>query len=102
MANDQQIANTILQQMGGAGRIMAMTGARQFLTSANSVQFKFKGSRKANCVRVTLDPTDTYTVEFHKVTKRGLEVKEVKALSGVYCDMLIELFESTTGLYLTM
>lgn len=97
-----ETANTILQQMGGMGRLVAMTGAHNFLALDNGVQFKFKGSRVANSCRVVLDPSDTYTVEFHKITKRGLEVKEVKSLSGVYCDMLVELFEGTTGLYLTI
>lgn len=96
-----EIANTILQQMGGANRIAAMTGA-QFLALDNGVQFRFKGSRIANSCRVILDPSDTYTVEFHKITKRGLNCKVVKSLSGVYCDMLTEIFESTTGLYLSL
>jgi hypothetical protein len=98
----QAVASTILRQMGGIQRIAMMTGAVQFVTMNDGVQFKFKGSRKANCVRVTLDPSDTYTVEFYRITKRGLDVKTVKTLTGCYCDMLKPLFEETTGLYLSL
>jgi hypothetical protein len=94
------IAKTILNQMGGINRISAMTGAFNFLEGKNEVRFKFKGSKKANHVRVQLDADDTYTVTFSKI--RGLKFAEVAKFSGIYNDGLIDLFERTTELYLSL
>ena len=58
---DATVANTILSQIGGTGRLVAMTGAKHFTYSDNSLSFQFKGSRKTNALRITLDPSDTYT-----------------------------------------
>ena len=76
---------------------IAMTGATIMETANGSgIVAKFKGSKAANCVRVTLDGGDTYSVEFLKI--RGTEIKEVSNTDGVYCDMLRPIFERTTGL----
>jgi len=91
-----------MQQLGGFNKVAAMTGAANFIDLGNGVSFKFKGCRKINCLRVVLDADDTYTVDFYKVNMRTFDVKEVKTLSGMYCDQLIPTFESTTGLYLSL
>jgi len=41
-------------------------------------------------------------VSFLKITKRGLDVREIKTVAGIYCDRLKPLFENTTGLYLSL
>ena len=100
----QGVAMTILKQMGGANKIMAMTGAKRFLTSPNSVTFKFSNRLrgKPNSVLVTLDPDDTYTVEFHRVGRGGLDVKTTGKHSGIYAESLRSLFERATGLTLRL
>lgn len=97
-----QVAKTILNQMGGAGRIMAMTGAKQFGAKQNGVCFRFsnRGAGKPNFVEVTLNSLDTYDVRFCRI--RGLDCKEVKTVSGIYSDMLRDVFESNTGLALSL
>jgi hypothetical protein len=97
-----EIASTILKQMGGSSRLNAMIGATGFLSikNGNGVSFRFKGSKIANYVEITLNSLDTYTVRFVKI--RGTEVKEVKTEPIVYCDGLKPLFERTTNLYLTL
>jgi len=69
-------AMEIIRQLGG-GHFIAMTGACQFvydhkLDYAN-VTFKFKGSRVANYCKITLDGSDTYVVEFLKITATALK-----------------------------
>lgn len=99
----QQIAETTLAQLGGHGRLRAMIGAEMFTHDEHgTLRFRFKGYRKANTLEVTLDPTDTYTMRFLKVTNYGLNAKEVKTYDGVYCDQLKEIFERETGLYLSL
>jgi len=95
------VAETILQQLGGAGRVSVMTGANTFVAEPQALSFKFKGSRKANNVRIELDKaTDTYNVVFNKIVR--YEPREVKAVEFIYWDQLKPLFEEVTGLYLTL
>lgn len=97
----QEVAQTIAQQLGGLGRLKAFLGASQFVALENGLQFKFKGSRKFNTCRVILDPSDTYTVEFGQYRPSKLDYVKKEEFDGIYCDQLVELFESTTGLYLS-
>lgn len=96
-----QVANTIVQQLGGERRLSAMIGAKDFVGDEVSVTFKWKAKakNKANCLQVILDPDDTYTLRFYKIG-RGFDVSVIKEQSGVYADGLIRSFESATGLRL--
>ena len=95
-----QIAKTILDQMGGTRRLALMTGAKNFMALESGVNFRIgKNAKNVNNVRVTLTPDDLYTVEFGKVW--GTKYKVLSKHEGVYCDMLVDLFESETGMYLT-
>ena len=98
-----QVAETIIEQMGGVRKLTAMIGARQFTGSENSVQFGFSGSRIANKCRVELDfASDTYTFQLWKWNKKTGDIVKVYELEGAYFDMLIDLFESQTKLYLSL
>lgn len=93
-----KIGTTILKQMGGTGKLAAMVGAKQFVTgitdggALGGVQF--------NKVQILLMPDDTYTMVFWFT--RGGSSKKIKSVSGVYADKLKSVFESTTGLYLSL
>jgi hypothetical protein len=93
---------TILEQMGNANRLGAMIGARDFLALDAGLQFKFAGSKTANCVKIELNDADLYDVAFYKVKRGGLEFAVVQENSNVYADQLRRLFETTTGLYLSL
>ncbi len=63
MTNNQIIAKTILEQLGG-GRFMAMTGAKNMVAIENGLQFDLPRTRHyvkdgINKVQVVLDPSDT-------------------------------------------
>ncbi len=92
----KEIATTIINQLGG-NKFRAMTGANNFVATKSGVQFKFKGSRKVNCCVITLDPSDTYTVEFWKI-KRNCDFDMIESSDMIYADMLPRIFESETGL----
>jgi len=94
------IANTILDQLGGAGRLQAMIGAKHFLADDNSLAFKFPNRRGPNWVKITLDPSDTYTVTFGRIVK--YELRSSSTVSGIQCGQLKSLFENTTGLALSL
>ena len=93
------IAATIQQQLGN--RTFVMLGAHCLIDHGDALSFKFRGSRAANYVKVTLAADDTYTVDFKKLG-RNYSVKDVSETAGVYVDSLHALIESTTGLYTSL
>ncbi len=100
-----QISNTIMQQMGGYGKLKAMIGARDMFaldSDSPGLQFSFKGSKKANKVRIELTPDDLYNLTFYKINMRNIDrsTAPVEKYENIYEDMLIPVFEKTTGLYL--
>lgn len=102
MTANQQIAQTILQQLGGR-RFTTMTGARDLLAIEKGLQMKLPANFAKdgiNCVRITLEPSDTYRVEFGRIVRRkGVPEYNIKTTSeGIYCDGLAATFRAATGL----
>lgn len=103
--DDSQVAQTTLAQLGGTGRLSAMIGATHFAYDAQGeLSFKFKGSKRWNYAKITLDGgTDTYTVEFAKITMgRNYRVNRGEPHSLVTADALRTLFENETSLRLSL
>ena len=100
MSTDKEVALEILSQLGG-NRFLAMTGARIVGFDAPSLSFRLPKARLGiKHVKVALDPSDTYTVTFTRIGRAPARtVTVVHELEGVYADQLVEIFESTTGLY---
>lgn len=96
-----EIANTILAQFGGGNRLKNFVSGKYFGAVENGLTFRFtaKAKNKANQVRVTLEPSDTYKVEFLRIF--GNTVTTCSEHTMIYCDQLVDLFEQETGLYLT-
>lgn len=89
-------ADIILSQLGGK-KFIAMTGATCYSdNNGNTLIAKFKGSKVANILYVTLNDNDLYDVKICKF--KGLDVKTVKEEANVYADMLKPMFENTTKL----
>ena len=99
----KSVATEILRQLGG-NRFIVMTGAKSFsyfdencecgLTFRLPSNFAMKG---INLVKIKLDFTDTYQVNFSRV--RGAEVKDISRFDNIYCDQLARLFTQETGLH---
>lgn len=93
-----QVANTILQQIGG-NRFIAMTGAKNFVGGSNFLAFALPrgfAKNKANKVRITLTPADLYKVEFFSMYR--LDIRTIKEVDGLYADQLQDVFTAETGL----
>ena len=95
--------------MGGQRRLKAMIGGRDFFSDddGQTLTFKFRMCRKANAVKITLTPQDTYTIRFIKIGRLNrntyeVPVKEVKKIEGVYCDQLTDTFSEFTGLAMSL
>lgn len=103
----RQVAMEIARQMGGQGRLKAMVNARDWLILEDGgLQFTFSGKRGMNKCLVHYNADDTYTMEFWycKLNKRTYDytMDLKKSFEHIYFDMLIPLFEETTGLYLSL
>jgi hypothetical protein len=98
------VATIILQQLGG-NKFIAMTGAKDIFADGNALQFKLPKTpgfvtQGINFVKIRLMPTDTYQMEFSKITMKDYvpTIKQIKQYDDVYCDQLQVLFTETTGL----
>lgn len=99
----KEIANTILQQLG-AGRFVAMTGAKNLVAHADGLSFKLPNGLSEvngcktgiNSVRIRLNDQDTYDVSFDRIY--GVKFTNKAKVGGIYCDMLQGVFTETTGL----
>lgn len=99
------IATTIAQQIGS--RFVPMIGAYNLLSHPEgALSFRFKAQaaqvngKRPNWIKVTLDPNDTYKVEFGRI--RGLDFDILETLEDVYCDQLAPMIEETLQLRLSM
>jgi len=100
-----QVASEIIRQMGGSGRLSAMTGAKQFVALENGVSFKIgRNSAGINTVTIKLNGMDTYDTEYGRIRtiKDMPTYKRLAGSDGIYNDMLKADFESNTGMYLTL
>lgn len=82
-----RVADTIKDQIGFWA--FAEVGARSFQYDATSLYFDCKPTTRIVKVKVTLDPSDTYSV---RVTKK--DGTELYSESDVYNDMLPELIRN--------
>ena len=95
-----QVAQTIAQQIGN--RAFFMMGAKNLMADGNTLTFKVgSNAKKVTHVRVTLEPFDTYRMEFLNI--RGFNApKTLSEVDGVYFDGLHQVIESNTGLALSL
>jgi hypothetical protein len=99
----KEIANTIIHQLGG-GVFLRLTGAKNFCVLESGVSFKLP-SRFAkegiNHIEIILNSSDTYDLKFERIINRKDNIirKVLAEVSGVYCDQLIDIFESETALF---
>ncbi len=98
--NNVEIANEIIRQMCGTGRLTAMTGAKNFVAHDSAVSFRIgRNSKRVNYVKITLTPSDLYTIEYGYI--RGMNYTVRTESTEIYNDMLKADFERETGMYLT-
>ena len=95
------VAKTILTQLGGR-KFSVMTGAKNFMDHGDALSMRIgRNSSNSNYLKVTLNCMDLYDLRFSKVSKWG-EEKSIKTYHDIYCDILVETFESHTGMYTSL
>lgn len=88
------VARVILEQLGG-NKFIAITGAYGFVYTENSLAFRLP-CRDVNMVRIVLDPSDTYAIEFGRFN--GCDYSVVSRETELFYDMLTSAIEEVTGL----
>lgn len=96
MNADQQIANTIIEQLGGR-RFAVMTGSKQFVAVDKGVAFKVgRNSCGINYVIIRLNSLDLYDVDYGFMRSGKFNGKA--HTDHLYADQLQEDFTRHTGL----
>jgi hypothetical protein len=91
-----ETAKNIIEQIGG-NRFMTMTGATIVTHAKDGIVMKIGRNKiKANMLEIKVNSNDTYTMKFFKLS--GVNFKEIKQIKDVFCSMLVEVFETETGL----
>lgn len=90
---------TTLAQLGG-NAFLTMTGCKIHSMIENLSLRLPKNKSNANHLVITLDESDTYTMNFFRqgTLKEGFAIFEVETIDGVYCDNLQDVFKHVTGL----
>jgi hypothetical protein len=93
-----KVAETILEQLGG-NKFALMTGAKNFSGGEDYLSFGLsRNPSKVSHVIIKYDhANDLYGMKFLNV--RGIDIKEVRVIEGLYFDQLQDLFSEVTGLY---
>ena len=91
---DLTVANTIKNQLGS--KCLYMLGAMHLMGGDGYLSFKIRGSKSVSHIKISLEWSDTYKMEFFKITPS--KYKTIKTLTGIYCDQMHEIIRSVTGL----
>lgn len=99
------ITSTLLDQLGGAHRIAAMTGA-QIVTGETYALLVFKkqtGARKLTHLKVEYNEgTDTYDIFTSRMSRKTYQFTDTGCLGDIYAEDLKRICEELTGLYFTL
>jgi len=97
---NMKIAEIILSQLGGSGRLKAMINGRNFVAIENGIRFQFSGCKKYSYIQIELNSMDLYNISLFKAYKN--EKKNLVEVKDFYADMMKEYIERETGLYLSL
>ena len=97
MSQISKTVETILNQLGGS-KFIAMTGAKDFVTSEREVKFRIgRGARDGmNVIVVALAADETYTMTGAKL--RSFKFQELRKIENIYAEDLRHFFKDLTGL----
>jgi len=98
-ATNMQVANTIRKQLGN--KAIAMMGAKNLVGGDKYLSFRIgRNSKGVNYIKITLTSMDLYDIEFGNI--RGMNYKVKYEAKGIYADMMHDVIEQNTGMYLSL
>lgn len=104
VAASSDVASIILEQLGGASKLTAMTGAKNFVRGRNWLKFDIgRNSSTANRVQVVYNSgSDTYDLVLLKYSKAKLTETQWSVDRHLQVAELRRAFKSRTGLELSL
>lgn len=97
--SDMRVANEIRRQLGQ--KALVMMGAKNLAGGDNYLSFRIgRNSKGVNYIKITLNPKDLYDIEFGSI--RGTNYKVKYKATDIYADMMHEIIEKNTGMYLSL
>jgi hypothetical protein len=98
-ATNMQVANTIKKQLGH--KALVMMGAKNLVGGDDYFSFRIgRNSKGINYIKITLTSMDLYDIEFGSI--RGMNYKVKYEAKGIYADMMHNVIEQNTGMYLSL
>jgi len=99
---DHQIATEIMDQMGALPRRLIGFNLPSCGNDQGDsyLQFRIKGAKTVNAMRIILRPSDTYTPQAYKANR--LDWEFVGEETDIYNDGLLASIERLTGLYTSL
>jgi len=98
---NKQIAQTIANQIGHL--TLLRVNARKMSFSKNDLTFRVGNPRgRIKAIRVILEPSDTYTVEYFELIGSGVKLGQKvvsQVVENVYCEQLSDIVISMTFKY---
>lgn len=111
---EKSVPEIILDQLGG-NHFLVMMGCHHLLGDKKSLQMKIpRNASRANYLKITLEPDDTYRMEFRRYRDECFSIRNgkcyqtkaineiVQTYDGVYFDQLQALFTHVTGMYTSL
>lgn len=96
-----EIAENIVQQLGGLALLRLMLGTRQVTFNDRGIRFDIRGCAKINYVQIEYDAgMDLYQMKFFRVSASKASLTLVSECDDLYADQLCDIIESKTGLFL--
>ena len=94
-----RVAETIRKQIGN--KALFMMGAKNLVAGDDYLSFRIgRNSKGINYIKITLNRMDLYNIEFGAI--RGMDYKVKYEAKDVYVDMLHNVIENHTGMYLSL
>lgn len=100
MTENQRIAQTILEQLGGA-RFLVMTGAKNLVAIERGLRMKLPANitkDRRNYFEIVLNGKDLYDLEAFRVVPSKPDRHKIMTGKDVSADMLQAFFTQITGL----
>jgi hypothetical protein len=99
-----QVAQTILAQLGGAGKLRMLAGAKTVILVPNGVEIHIPRSPKGVfIIRIVLTGKDLYDLTFFGAMNSKTLTRKIKSTQNdVYNEELISTVEQHTGLFLSL
>lgn len=111
---EKSVPEIILDQLGG-NHFLVMTGCHHLLGDKKSLSMTIpRNASRANRLEITLEPDDTYCMEFRRYRDECFSIRNgkcyqtkaineiVQTYDGVYFDQLQALFTHVTGMYTSL